>query len=190
MSRNLKRNNAFTLIELAAVLLVMALLAGAAVLALAHTINPRTLEDIYDQVARSDALVRSAARQAGSKQWIIYDLDDHTMQWQTATDQKPMMLMHCGTDSEMEVQTSTQNFFSGQVTIEYSARGYTPSYAVGIQRPNESKRWMIFAGITGGLLRTGDEKRVEAVMQSLSSDRPVKGQDLNDNADSTNDDAP
>ncbi len=180
-----RRQRSFTLIELAAVILVMALLAGAAVLTLAHTTSQRRLEDVCDQFMRADALARSAARQANTSEQLIYDLDQQMVLWQNTPEQKPIVLAHWDAKDELEARMGKQTFSSGQVTIEYSADGFSPNYALSVSRPDQPTRYVVVAGITGRCLCTEDNKRVDAIFQSLASDKPLAERRPNEDAGST-----
>src|SRR6202034_4043022 len=97
----------FTLIEVAAVILVMGILAAAAVLSLAHVVTQHRIESPCQQLEEADRLMRSAARQSGQTQLLVFDLESNVILWQ-----------HPGTTSpgDADVSSTTDYSTSGQET--------------------------------------------------------------------------
>ena len=174
----------FTLIEIAAVIAVMGILAGAAVLSLAHTVSQRRFESVCQQLEEADRLVRSAARRSGQVQELIFDLDNHAVLWRTSTatlpspvqappyaeDFKLTALLRLTDTDELVIRTREQCSDSGQVAIGYCAMGYSPSYSLELRR-GKQRRWMIVSGLSGQTCGINDEQ-TQTIFKSLSSDAP------------------
>jgi type II secretory pathway pseudopilin PulG len=160
----------FTLIEIAAVLMIIGLLTGTALLCLAHIADERGFETTCQELAQADLLARSAARQSGQLEHLIYDLDEGEVLWQSLSDAKPAMLMKLNNGDTIQLRTSDRLISSGQLTIDCSPSGYSQSYALCLSRSG-LQRWMITAGLSGRIFWTNDDKQVDAVFQSLA----VKG---------------
>lgn len=162
----------FTLIELTAVILIMGLLAAGAVLSLAHTASNQCSRSLPELLRQADALVRSAARQSGCRQQIIFDLDDQKVFWQTNPAGDKVCLIRLGATDSLAVWTTDREISSGQVTIDYSTGGRTPTYALHLTSSEDSPKWMVIAGFTGKVFTTDDEKEFETILQPPKADSP------------------
>jgi len=160
----------FTLIEVAAVIFIMALLAGATVLSLAHVADRQKSESLRDQLERVDNLVRSAARQGSCCQQLIYDLDDKTVLWPQTDSKNPLQMIQLKQQDTLEVIEGEQEFTSGQVAIDFSPDGYSHSYALKLVDPLQDAHWMVVAGLSGRISWTENQKRVDAIFRSLSTE--------------------
>src|SRR4051794_15649276 len=79
ITRNLPRR-AFTLIELMAAVVILALLTGAAALSFAKPIRDARAKQAIDLIQRSDATTREQARRFGHATSLTFDLREQTLQ--------------------------------------------------------------------------------------------------------------
>jgi prepilin-type N-terminal cleavage/methylation domain-containing protein len=163
------RRRGFTLIELALVIAIIALMASAAVLSPIHTAGKHRFETLCQELARADGVVRSAARQGGNVQRLVYDLDSHELLWQTTDNTDPAPLVRLDGVGEMELRTAESVTSSGQVQIECSPAGYSQSYAIRLQAVGHTPQWMVVSGLTGSIAWINDETQVDAIFQSLAA---------------------
>jgi prepilin-type N-terminal cleavage/methylation domain-containing protein len=171
------KRRGFTLVEICAVVAIMGLLAMAAVLSLAYSIRIHRLEDVCQELSHADALVRSAARQSGSPGRLVFDLDQRLVSWQTDDKALPAVLVRLAADDAVALREAELQSSSGQVVVDCSADGYSPDYALTLNRPGESPRWMIVSGLSGQVTWTTDEKRADAIFQTLAR-RGLAGAEL------------
>src|SRR3954470_24394960 len=72
-------NRAFTLIELMAAVVILALLTGAAALTFAKPIRNARAQQAIDLIQRSDAMTREQARRFGQSTSLLFHLREQTL---------------------------------------------------------------------------------------------------------------
>jgi len=149
------RAKAFTLTELAAVLLVLALLAGAAALRLEAPLRRARLEDVAQRIVAMDHLSRIYARQQDRSVWIEVDLAPGRLR---RTDARGRDL---GAALELPggyrvarllvrgPNGASQEYWTGCVAIQCSRVGLTPTYGLLLEGPAGRRQWVLLAGLTG-----------------------------------------
>jgi len=163
---------AFTLIETAAVIAILALLSGSVVLSLAHTVSRHRFEALCQQLQEADGLVRGAARQSGVRQQLIFDLDGGAVMWQQPGESSPLRMVQLSQSKILQVVTADQAFQTGSVTVDCSPNGFSESYALQIESSSHQLKWMIVAGLSGQLYWTTHDTQVDQILQSLQSRLP------------------
>lgn len=175
----MKRHSGFTLIEVLAVLVVLGLLAGATAWSLADTADRATAEEVFGRIAHADRLARIAAERTGQNCVLRYDLDAQQMR-RVLTDADgtqeaghvvglpkglaiDRIVVH-----QLDRVTSHER---GDVTVAYSARGRSISYAVRVAHDG-THTWLIFAGLTGQMTVTDHEREVDNLFALLAGGRP------------------
>ena len=166
MTRITMKRFGFTLIEIIAVIAIMAILSGAAVLSLAHTASQHSFEAVQQELQQIDSLARSAARQGGHAQQIVFDLNNNAILWPQSDTGTPLTMMRLPEADQLQVRTADDTISRGQVPIDYSPLGYSQTYALGLTRKDRSD-WMIVAGLSGGVFWTTSNDHVDAIFQSL-----------------------
>ncbi|MCY2927478.1 MAG: hypothetical protein NT031_18980 [Planctomycetota bacterium] len=56
----------------------------------------------------------------------------------------------------------------GEVAIPCSGRGLTPTYALQLEGPGGRKQWLVFAGLTGQMIRVDNEEQVRNIWDRIS----------------------
>src|SRR5206468_6481684 len=128
------RRRGFTLIEMMAVVIIMALLATAAALSFARPMRVARARDAVDQVRSLDASARQFARRFGRPIEIVFDLSNgklarrerDSIAFQTS------LPRGCHID---EVRSAGQSFSLGEASIPCAASGMSCSYAVHLLGP-------------------------------------------------------
>jgi prepilin-type N-terminal cleavage/methylation domain-containing protein len=159
----------FTLIEMTVVIAIIGMLSVAAVLSLAHTSGRHRFDAMCQQIQQADGLVRSAARQSGNAQKLIFDLDRRQVLWESSEGDSPTRLVAIAGDDSLELQTAETAFSQGQITIDCSPNGYSQSYGLSLGSKNQATRWMVIAGLSGQIIWTNDELEMHTILKSLAS---------------------
>jgi prepilin-type N-terminal cleavage/methylation domain-containing protein len=177
----MKGRHGFTLIEIVAVVAVMGILAGISVLTLSHVARQERRRNLAQELQEADALVRSAGRQSGKVQRLVFDLNRNELLWRGDGKDEPTELVRLPEDWPVSVQTVKEKITTGQIVMDYSRAGYTQTFALDLGSAAEASglhRWMIVAGLSGSIDWTNDEKQVEILFKTLSgkpatSDEPT-----------------
>jgi prepilin-type N-terminal cleavage/methylation domain-containing protein len=171
----------FTLLEVMLVVLIGAILAGAAILSLSHSAAKVSVDDTLRRIVYLDNLVRHTARQSGNVQQIILDLTAQTItepNLQAASDSSWLQSLHMtqgirierawviGTD-QSDSQESGQS--EGQLSIPCSADGYMPTYALELTGRDGQMRCLVMAGLSGQASEVVDEKQVQSIFAAVGA---------------------
>ncbi|MCX5647503.1 MAG: prepilin-type N-terminal cleavage/methylation domain-containing protein [Planctomycetota bacterium] len=164
------RRRAFTLTELAVVLLVLALLAGAVALRLESPLRRARLEDLAQTIVAFDHLSRVYARQHDRSVRIEVDLAQGRLR---RTDTRGQDL---GTALELpdgyrvaRLMVRGQDYSIGCVAIHCSRLGLTPTYGLLLEGPAGRRQWVLVAGLTGESLEPETLDEVRAVLAATGT---------------------
>src|SRR2546423_437223 len=124
--RGSERSRGFTLIEMMAVVIIMALLATAAALSFARPMRVARARDAVDQIQSLDASARQFARRFGKPVEIVFDLSNGTL---ARRDRDTIAFQSslprgCRID---EVRVAGQSFSLGEASIQCAASGMSRS---------------------------------------------------------------
>jgi prepilin-type N-terminal cleavage/methylation domain-containing protein len=161
------RSRGFTLIEIMAVVIIMALLATAAALSFARPMRVARARDAVDQVRSLDASARQFARRFGRPIEIVFDLSNGTI----ARRERDVIAFQtslprgCQID---EVRAGAQSFSLGEASIQCAASGMSRTYAVHLLGP-ELDQWLIFAGLSGQVTQVNDVSQLDEILPQANS---------------------
>jgi len=160
----------FTLIEVAAVALLLALLAGAVAWSFSGPIAAVRAGDALDRVRTFDAVARHAARQSGRGVTLVLDPADGSMVRQDMTAGEPREAYRAALPGGFKldrVRTAedASRSLGGRTVIPCSADGRTQTYAVHIVGGGRD-RWLVFAGLTGQPTEVAHEAEVDQIFDT------------------------
>ena len=166
---------AFSLVEVAAVLLLMGLVAAGVTLSAARSRRVGDMADAVGSLAHFDRLTRQRCLRQGRPALIVFDLDagriiarpadrgdENGFDGADAFSWTPPAGYAVG-----DVRLAGGVIRSGRTAIRCSTRGQTPAYAVRIEGSG-SRRWILLTGLTGQALEIEDENTID----QLISDGP------------------
>ncbi len=162
------RSKGFSLIELAAVLLIVAVAAAAVTLRTEGPLRRARMRDVTGHLAEFDSLTRVYARQHDRPLRLVVDLATGRI---SRSDERGNRI---GTSYELpsgctiaRLVVPSEDITVGSMAISCSRGGFTPSYAMLIEDGSGRRQWLLWAGLTGELVRIDDEKEVEDIFTSL-----------------------
>jgi len=164
--------SAFTLVELMVVLLVMSIVAGALTLSLTSPSKRADMDDVVAGIVQFDLLARQHALRHGQARQLVFDLDAHKIGELSEEDRddSPARIFALPEGYRLATLTlASGSINSGRTAVWCSDRGYTPTYALRVEGP-AGRRWVLFAGLTGEVIQTEDEKEIEQSMALLSAE--------------------
>lgn len=150
---------AFTLIEVLVVIALIAVLAAIVAAGFVPASGRSQLNKSTYQLAYMDQLARDTARRTGQSVHLIYDLRSEQI---TLSDEDDLPLRNNPAYVVPHPVVMDQMVFRGAkqshtvLSVPVSARGMTPSYAVGLSLPNHA-RWTVFCGLSGQSVEVADE---------------------------------
>jgi prepilin-type N-terminal cleavage/methylation domain-containing protein len=159
----IKRNGAFTLIEVMAVVLVLALLSAAAAWSFARPLARLRTSEAIDLITSFDASSRLAASRFGHSVDLQFDLTDQALVRSEGGKITYRAVLPPGFAIE-QVRTADGVRDAGEITIECSRMALSPSYALKLIGPDEVERWLVVAGLSGQVTTARDEPDVDAIL--------------------------
>lgn len=175
----------FSLIEVAAVLVVLGLLAGAASLSLRSVGRNFDFEQWVERATGLDRQARERAQRDGLPRRVVIDLDGQTMleepiasnrdaEVETPMNLEPPRGWACsdawridGEDTDWRLPEIRGS--SGGLSIHVSSDGFGASYAIALRDEAERRRWLVVAGGSGQATIFNDERLLRETLQTLAS---------------------
>ncbi len=166
-----RRHPGFTLLEVLAVIVILAFLAAAVSVTASGFSGSAKMEDALDRLVFIDHLTRQHAARFDQPSEVVLDLRQGTMTRQNSEGQK---IRHSHRRALPQgyhikrVKVPGGEVSSGKVSIPYSPMGHTPTYAVHVAGRDGRQRWVLFAGITGQSILLDDEKNLADLFKILA----------------------
>lgn len=165
----MRRHAAFTLVEVLAALVVLALLAGAVTARLGSLLRRSTLDRAESAAMELDRLARTTARSGGQHLQIVFDLDGGRAGYgPLEADQEGGVVTSVSLGVE-RVRRASGEFTGGQVEIPCSSAGLTETYAVRLAGGDSSGRWLLLAGLSGMVEVFDDSEQFERAWKVATS---------------------
>lgn len=168
---------AFTLLELAAVMAIIAVLSSSVLVKSAGWFRSARVNHVVGQLIFFDQLARRSAVGHEREMELVFNLDTGSV---IRTDRSKGEESHSIRLPKgfriTKVITPRSQAVSGIVKIPVTPMGHTPTYAVGISGPSDQKRWYGITGLTGQLIcvnESGDIDELFSLFKNPSSKRPT-----------------
>lgn len=163
------KREAFSLIELMAVLLITALVAAAVTLRVQGPMRQSQLSDVIGQISAFDDLTRAYARQHDQSLLIVMELASGRLTRTDGPGGKTIgteLVLPAGYDLA-GISVAKDRALGGAASIPCSRSGFTPTYAVELQDPYHKRHWLLFAGLSGQMVQIEDESQVQEIWAAL-----------------------
>ena len=164
-------DGSFTLIEVTAVLVLMAVLAGTATLALAGPRARAAAAEAVDQLAFADEAVRQAALSGDRPQTLVIDMAVGRLSRATDAAAGATLAELPAGVRVTRVLLGADVTDSGEARVTVSAGGLSSSYAVGLSTP-AGPRWVVVAGLTGQVSTVPDAAAADAALDLVRPGQP------------------
>ncbi len=166
-----RRDRAFTLVELLAVLLLMALLATAVTLSLKGVLRDAELRNAASQLIQFDRLAREQARRSNRPSQLHFEPQARRVRSVDVRTQKAQgreLQLPAGVSIE-QVRTAWQARDDIDVVVPCSARGQTGSYAVLLRGAGQRRLWLVVTGLSGTTETERDDHTVNQTFALLAN---------------------
>lgn len=149
------------------VLMVLAIIAGAAMLNLSGPVSQAKLGDILDEVAAFDGLMRSYAIAYHKRCLLQIDLENNVLTRKVSGDES-LDLSRSFSDRYkiIAVYTAKGRFDKSIVSLACNELGLSHSYAVGFEDSDGHAMWLFVAGLTGQIRVYEKEGNVQAIFET------------------------
>ncbi len=169
------RSPAFTLVELAAVILILGIVAGAVALRLNDPLRRAGIEGVLTEFEGFNHLARTAAREQDRPLRMVFDLDAGAVR---RTDERGRS---AGTEIALpdgyhlaRLVVAGKESYSGRVSVTCSRQGLTPTYAIQVEAPGKVRTWLLVAGLSGQAMRTSDEDAIRETFEAIQGGRDAR----------------
>ena len=170
------RRRAFSLIEITAVILVLAIIAGSVTLRMAATVQRARMEDVVGRIEQFDRLARVHVREHDRPLRLVVNISAGTIR---RTDPRgrdepcpPLVLPDGYRIARLLVKG--QAAASGSVSITCSRLGLTPSYALGLEGPAGQRKWLLAAGLSGQFVEPGSEEKTRNILAAAAAPKALR----------------
>lgn len=158
----------FTLIELVAVMIVIGLLSGIAVVSVSGHIHHARLVQAIQRIESLDRRARDEARQHSRPVGLLFDPRQRlvsivTRPSERATDSTRRVKLPKGIDIQ-EIRVGRRRMTGRTVPVSLSPLGQSEPYAVRLTAANEASHWLLTIGLTGQQLELESERDIDALL--------------------------
>jgi len=178
----------FTLIEMIAVVLLLGLLAGSVAYAMTGELRRGTREEAVDVIRYMDHMTRLTADRFGRPCALRFELDKRRLRrvidpagrsaetLSTRRLPRPFRidrLVAATVDDQRRGKptlTKVRGWEHGRADVNVGVDGRGPTYALRLTGDARDE-WLVFAGLTGRMMRVEDERAVDNLFDRLSGGR-------------------
>ena len=159
----------FSLIEVAVVILILGIMAGAVTLRLAGPLGRANLGTIMAEAASLDHLARTAAREQGRPVRLVIDLGEPALcaAGEDGADLGPAYRLPSGYRLA-RLYLGNQTFNSGQTAVQCSRLGHTATYGLEVEAPSGQRRWLLVVGLTGQTVECENEAELRGILDATA----------------------
>jgi type II secretory pathway pseudopilin PulG len=160
--------HAFTSIELMVVLALAALMTTVAIVKLHEPYRKARFEGTLERIILFERQVRSYAH--GHNQPGTLQIDTRPSTLEFVGSNRQTNSLNFPLDQEIKIDRifiDDGDSSRTDVKIPVSGSGSTPSYALSLENSTGERRWLLFLGITGQVIKTDDERQFNELRDSL-----------------------
>jgi type II secretory pathway pseudopilin PulG len=150
----MRPDRAFILIELLAVVVIMAIVVGAAHLSLRGVGRHVSFEEAAARLISFDHAARTMARRLGQTAQVYYRHDTLQLAW----------LNPDGPRAPAPLQLPQAFTLRDQGDVLIGPGGRSRSYALCLRGPDQQERWILFAGLSGIATVMDHEEQTRAIL--------------------------
>ena len=160
---------AFTLVEVVAVVVVMAILAGAMIVSLGDRMSRVRMSGLLDRLESLDRQSRTLAWQQKVPMLLAFDRDQHHVE-RSSLDNRPTNRRRIHLPKGFgiaSVRVSTNASLANPIRLTISPQGQSPTYAIEVSSGKKDSEWLVFGGVTGQAVRGYNETEVTELFRQL-----------------------
>jgi prepilin-type N-terminal cleavage/methylation domain-containing protein len=171
-----RRPTGFTLIEIIAAIVIMALLASAASLSFTQPLRIAREQDAIDMLRSFDSTARQLAVRLGHPVRCTFDLNTATLSREEEGSLRYQARLP--RDCHLrEVRTAARRVSDGEVDIFYSHLGISRSYALRLSGPGFD-RWLLVPGLGAECTLIQNEAQLDSIFAATATRSEPGNQDF------------
>jgi prepilin-type N-terminal cleavage/methylation domain-containing protein len=153
------RSGGFTLYELIAVMVVLAILAGTVAISVRGHVSNARLQAFRDRLEACDARARADARRDDHAVWLEFDSTGQRVLRSEGTEASERSLNAPRGVEIAQIRIASQESDHGILQIAISPLGQSDTYAVQLRASSGRSEWLVVLGASGQCLRVdkGDD---------------------------------
>jgi prepilin-type N-terminal cleavage/methylation domain-containing protein len=159
----------FTLIEVMIVMLIMAIIAGLAVISVQGHIDQARWTRSFEQIEELDRTARISARRDASPYQITFDRSKRSVELRAIgvnASAKSVGAFKLPAQFKFDsFRKNKQTSSSESFVVEIAGNGQSPSYAVAIAAPSGPPQWLVTLGFSGQQIRMEEAKDVASMLR-------------------------
>jgi Tfp pilus assembly protein FimT len=159
---------AFTLVEVMAVLVILAMMVGITLASMQSHILRVRLSQATERIEEADRLARMLARREHVSHALTFDAEERSIELQsnqTPNSKKEAKRWQLPSGIVIEdFRTSSGPSRNKKNKVVVASNGVSASYAVGIKIGRASPRWIVTLGMSGQQLRISEEDEVDQLL--------------------------
>ncbi len=163
------RGRGFSLLELMAVLLIMAIVAAAVTLRMQGPLRQSQTAEVIDRIRAFDEITRTYARQQDQTLQVMVDMSANKLGRTNSAGQAVGAGLElpkgCSFNS---VSLATDRAHGGKALLVCGNTGYTPTYCLEVQDAQRQRHWLLFAGLSGEMKVYESQNAAQQVLAALS----------------------
>jgi type II secretory pathway pseudopilin PulG len=153
-----------------AVVAILAICTAGVGLSLAHTVQKSGFDAQTDRARHLERNTRNFCANHGQPAKLIFDLNAQTISRTDYTNGAPVTstLLQLPSDTRLDRFTSANNNSNtGRFAISYSHHGYSQTFGLRFLAPDQTARWLVFAGQTGQVITYENDNDANAFFAML-----------------------
>lgn len=164
-----------TLIELLVVITIIGLITAVATVRLTGLTGRARRQQAIEQMSFVDAGLRDRSSRFAEPSTMQLEMHSSTLRRESAGDEPQRDVVLAGDVRVTRFLSATREVSTGLVSVEFSSRGTSDTYAVELSAPGRKPQWLLFAGLTGQRTLLENEREVQDILEVSQPERPDAG---------------
>lgn len=168
-----RTRTAMTLFELLIVIVILGLFAGLAMMRAGAVTYAARLEQSLGRLENSDETTRNYAARHAQSGWLRFELG--TNRFERAIDGRAQSTQRHTLGSNIVINrfvSTSRDADAGDARIDFTSQGASETYAIEITSHGHPSIWLLFAGLTGQVVRLQEADDVASVFQAIREAGP------------------
>lgn len=160
-----------TLIELLVVLTIIGLITALATVRLTGLTSRARSQQAIEQLTFIDAGLRSQSARFARPSQLQLEMNSSRLQRKSQNQMEQPDVVLAGDVRVTRFLSPTRDVSAGPVTLVYSDRGTSDTFAIELSAPGKTSQWLLFAGWSGQSTLLEEERDVQEILRAFQPSR-------------------
>ena len=177
----ISRSKGFTLIEITAVVVLMALLAGAVSATFFSWHSQAQMASVIGKLKHFDRVSREYARMSGRPAKLVIRAVDNQLIYTEGLVADIGIFNEESQSPNLQVLNLPDGYWLERIVVDdyegdigeeilaVSSKGQTPTYGLMLMNDKNEEYWLVFVGMTGQIIESEDDFKVQDIFSLLAS---------------------